>query len=250
MITPETNDREKSLQLLTHGSRDLSVEVRRPHHVLLSTCKTPLVCAPDVPTFPTKKRDLPKLVVDFPRERDTFRTKSMDIVDDFVEQSYNNNGKPWKSLSICRMKQKLLFSFFLHFLNFSFTFFFIFFILFMFYHFLHFLHFSSFSLVFSLVFIVFIFFIFYLCSSCFFFLKHFLHASSGSSFLIFLCFFFFAETRQHFTTKRHVQVRPRAQPHHRRSHVRKSWRSGTSTTLPGWRYHTGGSRSIPTVHPC
>ena len=36
----------------------------------------------------------------------------------------------------------------------------------------------------------------------------------------------------------------------KRSHVRKSYRSGTSTTLPGWRYHTGGSRSLPTEHPC
>ena len=31
---------------------------------------------------------------------------------------------------------------------------------------------------------------------------------------------------------------------------RMSWRSGTSTTLPGWRCHTGGSWSIPTIHPC
>ena len=38
--------------------------------------------------------------------------------------------------------------------------------------------------------------------------------------------------------------------HADRMHVRKSWRSGTSTILPGWRGHTGGSRSIPTVHPC
>ena len=34
------------------------------------------------------------------------------------------------------------------------------------------------------------------------------------------------------------------------NHVRKSWLSGTSTTLLGWGYNTGGSRSIPTVHPC
>ena len=44
-----------------------------------------------------KKGDLPKRVVDFPRERDTFRNKIMEIVEDFDEQSYNNNGKPWKS---------------------------------------------------------------------------------------------------------------------------------------------------------
>ena len=34
-----------------------------------------------------------------------------------------------------------------------------------------------------------------------------------------------------------------------RNHVRKSWRFGTSPTLSWWRYHTGGSRSLPTVHP-
>ena len=31
-----------------------------------------------------KKRDLPKRVVDFPRERDTFRNKIMEIVEDFA----------------------------------------------------------------------------------------------------------------------------------------------------------------------
>ena len=36
----------------------------------------------------------------------------------------------------------------------------------------------------------------------------------------------------------------------RRFYVRKSWRSGTSTNLPVWRYHTGRSRSKLTVHPC
>ena len=35
-----------------------------------------------------------------------------------------------------------------------------------------------------------------------------------------------------------------------RKHARKSLRSGTSSTLPEWRNHTGGSQSIPTVHPC
>ena len=64
-------------------------------------------------------------------------------------------------------------------------------------------------------------------------------------FAFFCCFF--SETRQHHTTKRHVQVRPRAELHHRRSHVLTSWRSGTCT-LPGWRYHTGRSRSSHTVH--
>ena len=35
----------------------------------------------------------PKLVIDFLRERDTFRTKSVDIVKDFVEKGFHNNGK-------------------------------------------------------------------------------------------------------------------------------------------------------------
>ena len=48
-------------------------------------------------TFLRKNADLPKRVVDFPRERDTFRNKIMEIVEDFDEKSYNINGKPWKS---------------------------------------------------------------------------------------------------------------------------------------------------------
>ena len=36
----------------------------------------------------------------------------------------------------------------------------------------------------------------------------------------------------------------------KRNLVRKSWRPGTSTTVPGWRCCTGESRSIPTIHPC
>ena len=48
-------------------------------------------------TFLRKNDYPPKRVVDFPWERDTFRNKIMEIVEDFDEQSYNNNGKPWKS---------------------------------------------------------------------------------------------------------------------------------------------------------
>ena len=48
-------------------------------------------------TFLRKNGESPKRVVDFPRERDTFRNKIMEIVKDFDEKSYNNNGKPWKS---------------------------------------------------------------------------------------------------------------------------------------------------------
>ena len=46
-------------------------------------------------TFPRENgHSLPKRVVDFPWERDTFRKKIMEIVENFDEKSYNNNGKP------------------------------------------------------------------------------------------------------------------------------------------------------------
>ena len=48
-------------------------------------------------TFLRKNDYPPKRVVDFPLERDTFRNTIMEIVEDFDEKSYNNNGKPWKS---------------------------------------------------------------------------------------------------------------------------------------------------------
>ena len=65
-------------------------------------------------TFLLKKRDPAKRVVDFPRERDTFRNKIMEIVEDFDEKSYNNNGKPWKSSRILRVNPFFHFSFFFH----------------------------------------------------------------------------------------------------------------------------------------
>ena len=66
----------------------------------------------------------PKRVVDFPLERDTFRNKIMEIVEDFDEKNYNNNGKPWKSSRILRV-------------NPMFHFFFLFFIFSTFFHFFH-----------------------------------------------------------------------------------------------------------------
>ena len=48
----------------------------------------------NIVTFLRKNDYSPKRVVDFPRERDTFRNKIMEIVTDFDEKSYNNNGKP------------------------------------------------------------------------------------------------------------------------------------------------------------
>ena len=47
-------------------------------------------------TFLRKTGDSAKRVVDFPQERDTFRNKTMEIVEDFDEKSYNNNCKPCK----------------------------------------------------------------------------------------------------------------------------------------------------------
>ena len=38
--------------------------------------------------------------------------------------------------------------------------------------------------------------------------------------------------------------------HNHGNRARKSWRSNVPIILPGWRRHTGGSRSIPTLHPC
>ena len=105
-------------------------------------------------TFQRKKRGhFPKLVVDFLWERDTLRNKIMEIVEDFEEKSYNNNGKPWKSSRILRVNPFvfIFLSFFIIFLHFSFFFaFFIFslfhysfifsyFFIFSFFHFFHFL---------------------------------------------------------------------------------------------------------------
>ena len=84
--------------------------------------------------------ETPKLVVDFPRERDTFRNKTVEIVEDFDEKNYNNNGKPWKSSRILRLKS--MFSIFLS----SFFHFFIF---------LQFFNFLSFSLSFLFLFLCF-----------------------------------------------------------------------------------------------
>ena len=76
-----------------------------------------------------------KRVVDFPMERDTFRNKIMEIVEDFDEQSYNNNGKLWKSSRILRVNP--IFFIFLSFFNIFLFFFFRFFFIFSFFHFWH-----------------------------------------------------------------------------------------------------------------
>ena len=136
-------------------------------------------------TFLKKNADLPKRVVDFHRERDTFRNKIMEIVLDFDEKSYNNNGKPWKSSRILRVN--LFFSFF--FLCSSF--FSVFFLFFSFFHF-HFFHFSIFLLFsFFHIFCSFLHFLIFKCFSFSFF--HFFRRKSFffSFFLYFfqICFF-------------------------------------------------------------
>ena len=70
--------------------------------------------------FSSEKRVHPKRVVDFHRERDTFRNKIMEIVEDFEEKSYNNNCEPWKSSRMLRVKPSFIIflSFFIIFLHF------------------------------------------------------------------------------------------------------------------------------------
>ena len=100
----------------------------------------------DIVTFLRKNGDPAKRVVDFPLERDTFRNKIMELVEDFDEKSYNNKGKPWKSSRILRVKPNcFIFHFFIFciFSFFSFFHFFIFFI-FLFFSFFLFFHFLSF----------------------------------------------------------------------------------------------------------
>ena len=91
-------------------------------------------------TFLRKNGYLPKRVVDFPRERDTFRNNIMEIVEDFEEKRYNNNGKPWKSSRILRVNPIffIFISFFIIFLHFFVFFIFSFFHFFFIYSFFHF----------------------------------------------------------------------------------------------------------------
>ena len=97
----------------------------------------------------------PKRVVDFPWERNTFRNKTMEIVEDFDGKSYNNDGKHWKSLRILRVNPFFSFFFFVYHFSpfFFFVFFFIFFNFSFFFHFLLFsiifYHFHSFSFIFT-----------------------------------------------------------------------------------------------------
>ena len=129
-------------------------------------------------TFLRKHADTPNRAVDFPLERDTFRNKIMEIVEDFDEKSYNNNGEPWKSSKILRVKPNFfifldLFVIFLHFFVSSIF------------------HYSSFSFIF-LFFLEFsfIFFVFFFLSKIFHFF-HFFHCYFFYIFSIFFTFFLF-----------------------------------------------------------
>ena len=60
-------------------------------------------------------------------------------------------------------------------------------------------------------------------------------------------------------TRRHIKLTVKRPPpytfdsnhlHDHANRASKSWRSDVSIILPGWVRHTGGSQSIPTVHPC
>ena len=136
-------------------------------------------------TFPLKNRETPKRVVDIPLERDTFRNKIMEIVEDFDEKSYNNNGKPCKSSMILRVKP----NFFIFPLFLIFRHFFVFFFHFIF-PFLIFLHFLSFSFMFFLFLFLFLSLSFFLFLFFSFFLLLFLFLFS-----FFLFFFFFSFCR-------------------------------------------------------
>ena len=125
-------------------------------------------------TFLQKNGDPAKRVVDFPWERDTVRDKIMEIVEDFDEKSYNNNGKSWKSSGILRVNP--IFSFFFLFSSFfsiffiilfssSFSFHFFMFSIFPFFHVLSF-SFSFFQFL-SLVFFLFLVFLFFFFSFSF-----------------------------------------------------------------------------------
>ena len=107
--------------------------------------------------FFEKNVDQPKRVVDFPWERDTFRNKIMEIVEDLDEKSYNNNGKPWKSSRILRVNPFFHFSFFFFHHFFCIFSFFSFFFIFSFFNFFQFFIFSFLFTFFFFSFFLFLF---------------------------------------------------------------------------------------------
>ena len=84
-------------------------------------------------------RPMKIVTFDFPQERDSFRNKIMDIVEDLSEKNYNNNGKPCKPSRILRSNlQRFAFFIFCIFSNLPcFSSFFLFFFLSIFLFFFH-----------------------------------------------------------------------------------------------------------------
>ena len=132
-------------------------------------------------TFPMKNGDPPKRVLDFLRERDTFRNKIMEIVEDFDEKSTTTTVNPGSRISsnfiVHHFSSRFFFSSFLSFFIFSiFLIFFKFFSSFLsFFHCFHFFHFSffhsfSFLSFFHFVHFLFFFFIFLLLVFLLFFI--------------------------------------------------------------------------------
>ena len=110
-------------------------------------------------TFLGKNGDLPKRVVDFLLERDTFRNKIMEIVEDFDETVTATTANPGNRRGFCVRSPKPVKSFFLFF-------FFFHFFIFVFFSFFNF----SFSFPFLFSFFLFPFFIFcFFQEKCFFF---------------------------------------------------------------------------------
>ena len=111
----------------------------------------------------------------------------MELVEDFIEKSYNINGNPWKCEGFC--VRSPIFSYFLNFLHVSFCFFNFLSCFFMFLHVSSvFLHFSSLMLIFScFFFFVFPFFFVFMFSLFLFVLSFFFVCFL---FCLFLCLFF------------------------------------------------------------
>ena len=98
--------------------------------------------------FSSEKRLHPKRVVEFSSGKRHIRNIVMEIVEDFDEKSYNNNGKPWKSSRIFGCEANFfIFSLFIIFLHF-----------FRFFSFFHFLHFLFFHVLICFIFFIFPFF--------------------------------------------------------------------------------------------
>ena len=152
----------------------------------------------EIVTFLRKNGDLAKRVVHFLWERDTFLNKIMEIVEEFYEKCYNNNGKTWKSSKILRVKPNffifhcssffVIFSFFI----FSFFHFFISFIFFIFFIF----SFSSFSSFFYIFLHVSLIFFHYLSCSFIFFLISYNFFFFFFLFVFLYYFFFFLSGAQ------------------------------------------------------